>query len=148
MEDCWIYQGNCLEEPPKDCIGFIYKIEFPNKSGEICYYIGKKVFEFSKKKKITKKVKKLTNTKKRIERVKVESDWKDYYGSGTLLNHYIEKRGGTEGFKRYILELYKDKSSLTFGEVEALVKNNALFDPYCWNITILNKFFRKIPIKE
>lgn len=148
-ESCWMYQGKkCLDEAPPGAIGFIYRIEFPNKNGEICYYIGKKVFQFSKKKKITKKVKKETGTKKRIERLKVESDWKDYFGSGTLLNNYIEKRGGTHGFKREILLFCEDQWSLTYREVEAQIKYNVLFDPYSWNITILNKFFKKVPIKE
>lgn len=149
MNDCWkLKDGTCLENPPEGYYGFTYRIVFPNKNGEMCYYIGKKVFEFTKKKKITQKVKKETGTRKRIERVKVESDWQDYWGSGQLLNNYIEKRGGTHGFERYILNFHKDKWSLTYGEVEALVKNNILFDSYSWNINILSKFFKRVETKQ
>jgi kynurenine formamidase len=139
--------GNCLEEAPQGYVGYIYIIDFPNRKGEMCYYIGKKLFEFSKKKKITKKVIKATKTRRRVERVKVDSDWKDYWGSSKLLQAYIEERGGTDGFKRRIIELCKDKTTLTFREVECLVDNRVLYDEYSWNGQILNKFFKQVKIR-
>ena len=149
IDNCWILPGGeCCFEQPSGYVGFTYKIIFPNKDGMECYYIGKKVFEFNKKRKISKREKKLTGTLKRIERVKTESDWLDYFGSSTLLDKYIEKRGGTHGFKRYIINMYKDKWSLTYGEVEELVKNRVLFDPLSWNINILSKFFKQVPVND
>lgn len=147
-DNCWkLTNGDCLEQIPIGYVGYVYKIVFPNRNGEQCYYIGKKLFEFSKKKKITKKVIKETKTRKRIEKLKVESDWQDYWSSCKPLLEYIEERGGTFGFERYIIELCKDKISLTYREMEALVKNNVLFDEYSWNGNILNKFYKQVKIK-
>ncbi len=139
--------GESLLSPPEGYVGFIYKIVFPNRNGEKCYYIGKKFFEFTKKKKITKKVIKETKTRKRVERVKIDSGWMDYWGSSKVLQEYIEERGGTHGFERYIIDLCKDKTSLTYREVEALIKNNVIFDEYSWNSNILSRFFKQVPIK-
>lgn len=139
--------GEYLESPPEGYVGFIYKITFPNREGEICYYIGKKVFEFTKKKKITKKKIKETKTRKRVERVKTDSNWQNYWGSSKLLKEYIEERGGTDGFQRYIIMLCKDKTSLTYREVEALIKHDVLFDEYSWNGQILNKFFKQVKVQ-
>ena len=140
--------GKCLEKIPLGYTGFVYKIIFPNSEGKESYYIGKKIFEFSKKKKITKKVIKATKTRKRVERIKVGSDWENYWGSSKLLQEYIEKRGGTHGFKRYILELCKDKKSLTYQEVKAMVVHNVLFDEYSWNGNIMSRFFKQVPIRQ
>jgi len=148
QNNCWILPGGaCLEAPPDGYVGYVYKILFPNRNGEMCYYIGKKLFEFTKKKKITKKVIKETKTRKRVERVKIGSDWENYWGSSQVLKDYIEERGGTHGFQRYIIELCKDKRSLTYREVEALVKNDIIFDEYSWNGQILNKFYKQVKIK-
>jgi Putative endonuclease segE, GIY-YIG domain len=70
-------------------------------------YVGKKWFWSSRKKKI--------KGKKRAKRVKLESDWKDYYGSSAELRADVEKYG-KESFKREILVLCKTKSDATYHE--------------------------------
>lgn len=148
MDNCWMLPGGgCLKKAPPGYVGFIYKIVFMNRNGEECYYIGKKLFEFSKKRRITKKVIKQTKTRKRIERIKIDSNWENYWSSCKPLLAYIEERGGTYGMKRYIIELCLDKTSLTYREVEALVRNNVLFDEYSWNGQIFNKFYKQVKIK-
>lgn len=139
--------GEYLQTPPVGYVGFIYKITFPNKNGEMCYYIGKKVFKFTKKKKITKKVIKTTKTRKRVERVKVDSNWQNYWGSSKLLTDYILEREGTHGFSRHIIELCLDKKSLSYRELEALVKNDVLFDELSWNGNIISRYFKQVKIK-
>ena len=71
----WIYQGRKFEPPkdftPDDWYGFVYLISHRGTNRK---YVGKKFFWKSKTLPITK-------TRKRRQRLKVESDWRDYYGS-------------------------------------------------------------------
>ena len=78
----WHYQGTQIDTLPEDCVGFVYLIT--NKvSGR--KYIGKKLAKFSKTTLKTVKLKNGTKKKKKI-RTKVDSDWRDYYGSNDQLN--------------------------------------------------------------
>lgn len=70
-------------------------------------YIGKKWFWSLRKKKI--------KSKKRAKRVKLESDWKDYYGSSAELTADILKYG-KDKFKREILILCKTKGDTSYHE--------------------------------
>ena len=70
-------------------------------------YIGKKWFWSLRKKKI--------KGKKRAKRVKLESDWKDYYGSSAELTADILKYG-KDKFKREILILCKTKGDTSYHE--------------------------------
>lgn len=139
MDDCWTYQGECLYEPPLGFYGFIYKIT--DLHGKV--YFGKKAFEHSKKKVISKKARKLSGTKKRIERTKVDSGWLDYWGSSKELLKYIEADPeGLKYFKREIIKLCKDKASLSYWEMVTLVENKVLFRNDCWNGNIGGKYFK------
>ena len=73
----WIYQGNAVEQLPEDCVGFVYLIT-NNTNGR--KYIGKKLAKFSKTTVKTVKLKNGNKRKKKI-RSKVDSDWREYYGS-------------------------------------------------------------------
>jgi hypothetical protein len=129
--NCWIdLNGRCLYEPPKNEFGFIYKITIlPSKEvpkelwGKI--YIGKKQFTFSVKRKITKKVKKETGTRKRVERVKKDSNWLDYWGSSKELLADISKYG-KDNFMREVICFCKSKQELSYYEVVHQIDNNVL----------------------
>ena len=87
----WIYKKEPVTEIPEGMIGFVYLIT--NKSNGM-KYIGKKNFYFTKTKQIKGKKK----------RVKVESDWHEYYGSNkTLVEHVTEY--GADKFTREIIHL-------------------------------------------
>lgn len=107
----WYYQGNEVIELPDDCVGFVYIIT-NNISGRM--YIGKKLAKFSKTTYKTVKLKNGTKKKKRIKG-KIESDWRDYYGSNDQLNKDVDTLG-KEHFTREILYYCKSKSECSYIE--------------------------------
>lgn len=138
MDNCWMYGGVCLATPPEGYYGFIYKITDP--SGKV--YFGKKAFEHSKKKIISKKARKLSGSKKRIERSKVDSGWMDYWGSSKPLLEYLEESLLYPFCKREIIKLCKDKANLSYWEMATLVQENVLFRDDCWNGNVSGKYFK------
>jgi len=107
----WLYNNQLVETLPEDCVGFVYLIT-NNLSGR--KYIGKKLAKFSKTTYKTVKQKNGTKKKKKI-RSKVDSDWREYYGSSPELTSDITKLG-TENFSREILFYCKSKSECSYIE--------------------------------
>ena len=107
----WLYEQKQIETLPEDCVGFVYMIT-NTLSGR--KYIGKKLAKFSKTTQRTVKLKNGTKKKKKI-RSKVDSDWREYYGSSPELTSDIEKLG-TENFTREILYYCKSKSECSYIE--------------------------------
>ena len=107
----WIYNNQPVDILPEDCIGFVYLIT-NNLSGR--KYIGKKLAKFSKTTYKTVKQKNGTKKKKKI-RSKVDSDWREYYGSSPELTSDINKLG-TEHFTREILYYCNSKSECSYIE--------------------------------
>lgn len=101
----WTYQGKEVEELPQDVVGFVYIITNTTNDRQ---YIGKKLAKFSRTKPPLK-------GKKNKRRTKVESDWKDYYGSSDELNEDIGILG-KDNFKREILFYCYSKSELSYIE--------------------------------
>lgn len=107
----WTYQTLPVETLPKDCIGFVYLITNMT-TGRM--YIGKKLAKFSKTTQRTVKLKNGTKRKKKI-RTKVDSDWRDYYGSSPELTKDVELLG-KENFQREILFYCKSKAECSYIE--------------------------------
>ena len=107
----WFFQDTPVEELPEDCIGFVYLIT-NNLSGR--KYIGKKLAKFAKTTIKTVKLKNGAKKKKKI-RSKVDSDWRDYYGSSIELAADITALG-TENFTREILYYCKSKAECSYIE--------------------------------
>jgi hypothetical protein len=109
----WLYQGTEVTDLPDDCVGFVYLIT--NKSNNR-KYIGKKLSKFSK---TTYKVVKQKNGVKKKKRIrsKIDSDWRDYYGSSDELNKDVELYG-KDNFTREILHYCKSKAVCSYIEAK------------------------------
>ena len=107
----WLYNNQSVETLPDDCIGFVYLIT-NNLSGR--KYIGKKLAKFSKTTYTIVKQKNGTKKRKKI-RSKIDSDWREYYGSSPELTADVITLG-TENFTRQILYYCKSKSECSYIE--------------------------------
>lgn len=107
----WSYQGTIVENLPEDCVGFVYLITNTTNNKK---YIGKKLAKFSKTTYKTIKLKNGTKKKKKI-RSKVDSDWKEYFGSNIHLNEDV-KNLGTDKFIREILFYCTSKAECSYIE--------------------------------
>ena len=105
----WTYQNEIIEKLPEDCVGFVYLITNIQTGRK---YIGKKLAKFSKTTTKTVKLKNGTKKKKKI-RSKIDSDWREYYGSSPALTADIEKLG-TDNFTREILYYCKSKAECSY----------------------------------
>jgi hypothetical protein len=107
----WTYENTIVETLPEECIGFVYLITNVI-SGRM--YIGKKLAKFSKTTYKTVKLKNGTKKKKKI-RSKIDSDWREYYGSSPELSKDVAELGA-ENFTREILFYCKSKSECSYIE--------------------------------
>jgi len=117
----WIYKNSVVEELPEDCVGFVYLIT-NNLSGK--KYIGKKLAKFARTTYKTVKLKNGTKKKKKI-RSKIDSDWREYYGSNDQLNKDVLTQG-TENFTREILYYCKSKAECSYIEAREQFTNRVL----------------------
>jgi len=126
----WIYQGIKFtpDEPftyeryGNEWYGFVYCItnRATNKK-----YIGKKFFWKAKTLPITKK-------RKRRQRLKVESDWKDYWGSNKHLQEDVAQCG-KDMFYREILHLCKTKGECAYMETKEQFEREVLLSEQYYN---------------
>lgn len=129
---------------PEKYFGFIYKIT-NKETGK--FYIGKKAYWHNKKKKLTKKqLAELPPTpgrKPTHEVVRVESDWKTYWGSNKQLLADI-KQYGENKFECWIFKQCLTKKQLTYWEMHYQCKEEVLINSNkSYNDNILGKFFTK-----
>jgi hypothetical protein len=109
----WLYQGNLIEELPEDCVGFVYLITNTVTGRK---YIGKKLAKFAKTSYKVVKQKNGIKKKKKI-RTKVDSDWRDYYGSSEELSKDVTTLG-KENFTREILHYCTSKAHTSYLEAK------------------------------
>ena len=107
----WTFNETIIETLPDDCVGFVYQITNTLTGRK---YIGKKLAKFSKTTYKTVKLKNGTKKKKKI-RSKIDSDWREYYGSSDDLNKDVLKLG-KENFHREILFFCKSKAECSYIE--------------------------------
>ena len=103
----WYYQDKIIEELPDDCEGFVYLITNLTNNRK---YVGKKLAKF-------KKVKPPLKGKKNKRRSKVESDWRDYWGSSDNLLADVAELG-PDKFKREILYLCPSRGIMSYLEAK------------------------------
>ena len=103
----WTYEGKEIDELPEDCEGFVYLITNLKNNRK---YVGKKLAKF-------KKTRPPLKGRKNKRREKVESDWRDYWGSS---DHLLEdvKQLGEDKFTREILHYCESKGVLSYLEAK------------------------------
>jgi len=142
----WYLDDGSVEPFPEDQINGYYGFTYIITNLETNkFYIGKKAFIHNKKKKLTKKeIAEHTGAgRKPITRVdKVDSGWKNYYGSSKELLADV-KLLGEDKFERVIIHFAKNKKQLTFLELQEQIIHNVLFINNSYNDNIAGKYFRK-----
>jgi len=124
----WTYKNQPVTEPPDGALGFIYVItHIP--SGK--RYLGRKQFWMSKTKIVKGKKK----------RIKVESDWRDYYSSSPDLLVMVEQQG-KHNFEREIIMMVNSKSELVYAEEYCLYVTDAMLSDEWLNGNIRTKIMK------
>jgi predicted glycosyltransferase involved in capsule biosynthesis len=106
-------------EDVADYVGMVYLLENTTNGRK---YVGKKFFHRNKSFQVNKKKKKK----------RVESDWKDYYGSSKELLADIEKVG-KDKIKRTVLHLCKSKTQCSYYEMVEQIERKVLLTEDYYN---------------
>ena len=120
----WLYQDSEFTEPGSYA-GFVYMITNLT-NGK--FYIGKKNFTFQK----------IKSVKGKKKRVKVPSDWADYWSSSNALQADVEALG-KDKFERQILHLCENKSQMNYLELVEQVDRRVLERDDSYNEWIMVK---------
>ena len=108
----WLYNSSPFEEIPETAYGYVYLITNTITGRK---YIGKKLFWF-------RKTKVLKGKKKRI---KVESDWREYWSSSDEVKKDVEILGADK-FIREILHICPNKGSCNYLEAREQMDRRVL----------------------
>lgn len=111
----WKFQGKTIETLPEDCEGFVYLITNTT-NGKM--YVGKKLAKFKKTR---------PPLKGRINkrRSKIESDWKDYWGSNDHLLEDVAQLGKNK-FTRQILYICNSRGAMSYLEAREQFERRVL----------------------
>lgn len=119
----WLYQNTNEEFDPdkieEKIVGFVYLIQHIPTGKR---YIGKKLLTKAKTRQIKGKKK----------RTRVESDWRDYFGSNSKLIEEVQKNGQDQ-YLREILHLCKTRSELNYWETWEIFSRHALIGDSYYN---------------
>lgn len=111
----WYYEDREFTETPEQYQGFVYIITELDTGKK---YIGKKFFWKPKTLPITK-------TRKRRVKTRVESDWRDYYGSSAAVQLLIEEKG-VDNYRRDVVYLCKTKGECSYYEAKLQFEHDVL----------------------
>lgn len=125
----WIYNNQDLLIIPDTAIGFVYLITDTINDK---YYIGKKLFHSSK----------TIQKNKKKKRIKVESDWKSYYGSNQILQNVV-KENDVYSFTREILHICYSKSECSYLEAKEQFARDVILSPNYYNDWVSCKITRR-----
>ena len=118
----WTYENKPFDEAPDEYQGFVCLITELDTGKK---YIGKKNFW---------RPKTLPKNSKRNRRVRtrVESDWREYYGSSKEVQQLVEDKG-TENYSREILHLCKSKGTMSYYEAKIQFQYDVLLSDEYYN---------------
>ena len=66
------------------------------------------------------------------KKIRLESDWRDYYGSSTSLKEDVDHYG-KDSFRRTILRLCKSRGECNYFETKYIFDTDAILDPQYYN---------------
>ena len=118
----WLYEGKEYNTTPEEYQGFVYQITEIDTGKK---YIGKKFFW-------KPKILPVTKTRKRRVRTRIESDWRDYFGSSKEVNLLVESKG-IDNYKREILRLCVTKGDCAYWEAKLQFENDVLLSDEYYN---------------
>ena len=118
----WTYKDKIVDTLPDDCEGFVYLITNLTNNKK---YIGKKLAKF-------KTTKPPLKGKKNRRRGKVESDWREYWGSSDQLKADVENLG-EEKFSREILYFCSSRGLMSYLEAKEQFDRQVLFKDDYYN---------------
>ena len=151
----WTYQGRLItdiSDMPAGTYGFIYEVKHKPTDTR---YRGKKVLFFERNKRLGKRALEALREERKAkgiggrvplkQKIRTESDWKDYFGSQKEIMALAKKDDAGENWEKKILEFVPNKKLLTYYETKHLFINNVLEDSYSTHINdnILGKFYKK-----
>lgn len=128
----WYYKNKEFNETPDEFQGFVYVVTEVTTGKK---YVGKKNFW-------KPKILPITKTRKRRVRTRVESDWRDYFGSSEEVRLLVEKHGKSS-FEREIIRLCKTKGEMTYFEMKEQFDRSVLFNEEYYNQFIGGKIHSK-----
>ncbi len=131
----WLYEGKQFDpgyEFLEDWVGFVYVITEKNTGMK---YVGKKFFH-------RKKTLPITKTRKRRKHTRVESDWKDYFGSSVKVQE-LREEFGADAFEREIIRLCKTKGDCAYYETKEQFDREVLLNEEYYNGIINCRISRK-----
>ena len=118
----WILNNEVYDTTPQEYQGFVYMITDLTNDKK---YIGKKFFWKPKTLPITK-------TRKRRVKTRVESDWRNYYGSSKEVQQLVESNG-KDKYKREILKLCLTKGECSYYEAKYQFEYDVLLNDEFYN---------------
>jgi len=119
----WLHNEQEVTELPEDCVAFCYLITNLTNDRK---YVGKKLATRSKIRMVNKKKK----------RTRVESDWRDYWGSNAELQEDV-KRLGESNFRREILLFCQSRGQATYHEARLQFAFGVLTESGWYNSAIM-----------
>ncbi len=137
----WFYKQKVVDELPKDCVGFVYEITNLANGRK---YIGKKLAKFKKSRPPLK-------GRKNRRRYKVESDWRDYYGSNDELLNDVQTFGKNR-IQRDILFYCTSKGQANYIEAREQFARKVLESDEYYNghirVRVHGNAIKKAPTKK
>lgn len=127
----WWYQFKELEHI-EGYVGMVYCITNTTNDKK---YIGKKLFKFTRTKKPLK-------GKTRKRKVKIDSDWREYFGSNAELLDDVAKLG-EDKFTREVLHLCETKGMCNYLEAREQMERKVLESDQYYNTWIMVKVHKK-----